>query len=88
MRDLRSDRAHQSSIRQQVRSTSSPKDTKMELQVVASRMVSYSSSPSRTVLTLLAGIYKFYAVDITTLLDKPGFPVLVDGSFADNDPTR
>ena len=35
-----------------------------------------------------SGIYKFYAVDILTLEDKPGFPVLIDGNFADNDPTR
>jgi hypothetical protein len=41
-----------------------------------------------TVLISLVGIYKFYAVDILTLQDKPGFPVLIDGSFADNDPTR
>jgi len=27
-------------------------------------------------------------VDIVTLQDKPGFPVLIDGSNADNDPTR
>ncbi|EPE25666.1 hypothetical protein GLAREA_01578 [Glarea lozoyensis ATCC 20868] len=34
------------------------------------------------------GIYKFYAVDVLTLEDKPGFPVLVDGKFADNDKSR
>jgi hypothetical protein len=34
------------------------------------------------------GIYKFYAVDINTLLDRPGFPVLIDGHNADSDPTR
>ncbi|RDW79993.1 hypothetical protein BP6252_04631 [Coleophoma cylindrospora] len=34
------------------------------------------------------GIYKFYAVDINTLNDKPGFPILIDGHNADNDPTR
>ncbi|TVY39827.1 hypothetical protein LOCC1_G004958 [Lachnellula occidentalis] len=34
------------------------------------------------------GIYKLYAVDIYTLQDKPGFPVLIDGNFADNDNTR
>lgn len=32
--------------------------------------------------------YSFYAVDIITLSDKPGFPVLIDGHNADNDPTR
>jgi len=35
-----------------------------------------------------SGIYRFYAVDILTLEDKPGFPVLINGNFADNDPTR
>ncbi|TVY32992.1 WSC domain-containing protein [Lachnellula subtilissima] len=34
------------------------------------------------------GIYKLYAVDIVTLQNKPGFPVLIDGNFADNDNTR
>ncbi|KAH0556915.1 hypothetical protein GP486_005298 [Trichoglossum hirsutum] len=34
------------------------------------------------------GIYKFYAVDIKDLTDRPGFPILVDGHNADNDPTR
>ncbi|KAJ8066890.1 hypothetical protein OCU04_004276 [Sclerotinia nivalis] len=34
------------------------------------------------------GLYKFYAVDIITLQDIPGFPVLIDGNFADNDNTR
>jgi iron transport multicopper oxidase len=39
-------------------------------------------------LTMSPGIYHFYAVDVLTLQDKPGFPVLVDGSFADNDNSR
>ncbi|EKD14546.1 uncharacterized protein L3040_000069 [Drepanopeziza brunnea f. sp. 'multigermtubi'] len=34
------------------------------------------------------GIYKFYAIDVQTLQDRPGFPVLIDGHNADNDPTR
>jgi iron transport multicopper oxidase len=34
------------------------------------------------------GIYQFYGVDINTLADKPGFPVLIDGHNADSDPTR
>ncbi|KAL8776247.1 MAG: hypothetical protein Q9213_008342 [Squamulea squamosa] len=34
------------------------------------------------------GIYKFYAVNIFDLTDRPGFPVLVDGNYANNDPTR
>ncbi|KAK2626478.1 hypothetical protein QTJ16_003653 [Diplocarpon rosae] len=34
------------------------------------------------------GVYKFYAIDVQTLQDKPGFPVLIDGHNADNDPTR
>lgn len=36
----------------------------------------------------ISGFYKFYAVDVLTLQDKPGFPVLIDGSFADNDNSR
>lgn len=36
----------------------------------------------------LLGIYQFYAVDINTLADKPGFPVLIDGHYADNDHAR
>lgn len=31
---------------------------------------------------------RFFAVDIVTLADRPGFPVLIDGNYADNDPTR
>lgn len=31
---------------------------------------------------------KFYAIDFRTLQDKPGFPVLIDGHYATNDPTR
>lgn len=34
------------------------------------------------------GQYWFYAVNFVTLQDQPGFPVLIDGHFADNDPTR
>ncbi|KAL9597005.1 MAG: hypothetical protein Q9219_005431 [cf. Caloplaca sp. 3 TL-2023] len=34
------------------------------------------------------GVYKFYAVDVLDLTDRPGFPVLIDGHNADNDPTR
>ncbi|KAI4247917.1 MAG: hypothetical protein LQ352_006058 [Teloschistes flavicans] len=34
------------------------------------------------------GIYNFYAVNILDLTDRPGFPVLIDGHNADNDPTR
>lgn len=35
-----------------------------------------------------AGRYLFYAVDVQTLEDKLGFPVLIDGHYADNDNTR
>ncbi|GAB7357018.1 hypothetical protein MBLNU459_g7845t2 [Dothideomycetes sp. NU459] len=31
------------------------------------------------------GVYYFYAVNVNTLEDVPGFPILVDGSVADND---
>ncbi|KAL8693509.1 MAG: hypothetical protein Q9224_003739 [Gallowayella concinna] len=34
------------------------------------------------------GIYNFYAVNVLDLTDRPGFPVLIDGNNADNDPTR
>lgn len=37
---------------------------------------------------VLNGQYSFYAVDINTLQDKPGFPVIIDGHYANNDPTR
>ena len=31
------------------------------------------------------GVYYFYAVDINTLRDIPGYPILIDGSVAQND---
>ncbi|KAL9019269.1 MAG: hypothetical protein Q9185_003443 [Variospora sp. 1 TL-2023] len=34
------------------------------------------------------GTYKFYAVNVLDLTDRPGFPVLIDGHNADNDPAR
>ncbi|KAH8899451.1 WSC-domain-containing protein [Thozetella sp. PMI_491] len=34
------------------------------------------------------GIYQLYALQLPTLADAPGFPVLLDGRAADNDPTR
>ncbi|KAK3325088.1 Cupredoxin [Apodospora peruviana] len=34
------------------------------------------------------GVYKMYAVQLPTLADVTGFPVTIDGRFADNDPTR
>ncbi|CAI4220084.1 unnamed protein product [Parascedosporium putredinis] len=34
------------------------------------------------------GTYSLYAVDLHTLEDVEGFPVLIDGHYADNDPTR
>jgi iron transport multicopper oxidase len=34
------------------------------------------------------GIYNLFAVNINTLQDVPGFPVLIDGHNADSDPTR
>lgn len=39
-------------------------------------------------LGTLGGQYKFYAVYIPSLQDVPGFPVIVDGYPANNDPTR
>jgi hypothetical protein len=62
----------------------------MEKRAVVSRMVSLLKIRARTVLIneLNIGIYKFYAIDVSTLEDKPGFPVLIDGNFANNDKTR
>ncbi|KAG4437998.1 hypothetical protein IFR05_006499 [Cadophora sp. M221] len=34
------------------------------------------------------GIYQFYGVDVQTLQDRPGFPILIDGHNADNDLAR
>ncbi|KAL9004129.1 MAG: hypothetical protein Q9180_009860, partial [Flavoplaca navasiana] len=34
------------------------------------------------------GVYNFYAVNVLDLTDRQGFPVLVDGNNADNDPER
>ncbi|MCJ1425454.1 hypothetical protein MMC29_003353 [Sticta canariensis] len=37
---------------------------------------------------LAKGVYQFYAVDILDLSDRAGFPILIDGHNADNDPIR
>ena len=37
---------------------------------------------------MLNGVYFFHGIDINTLEDKPGFPILIDGSIADNDHRR
>jgi hypothetical protein len=37
---------------------------------------------------LLNGVYYFYAINVITLEDVPGFPVLIDGTVAQNDPLR
>lgn len=34
------------------------------------------------------GVYYFYAVNVNTLEDVPGFPILVDGSVSDNAPLK
>ncbi|KZF19452.1 WSC-domain-containing protein [Xylona heveae TC161] len=34
------------------------------------------------------GVYYFYAVNVNTLEDVEGYPILVDGSVADNDPLK
>ncbi|PMD59417.1 uncharacterized protein K444DRAFT_663834 [Hyaloscypha bicolor E] len=36
----------------------------------------------------LNGQYKFYAVQLPSLNDANGFPIVIDGNHADNDPTR
>jgi len=33
-------------------------------------------------------VYYFYAIDVNTLEDKEGFPILLDGTHAGNDPRR
>ncbi len=37
---------------------------------------------------LLNGVYYFYAVNVVTLKDVPGFPILIDNTVAFNDPLR
>ncbi|CAA7266431.1 unnamed protein product [Cyclocybe aegerita] len=37
---------------------------------------------------IINGVYYFYAVDVNTLEDREGFPILVDGLPASNDPRR
>lgn len=34
------------------------------------------------------GIYQFWAVDVKTLAPIAGYPIVVDGSVADNDPRK
>jgi hypothetical protein len=34
------------------------------------------------------GVYYFYAVNINTLQDVSGFPILIDGTIAQNDPLK
>lgn len=34
------------------------------------------------------GQYKMYAVQIPSLVDVTGFPLIIDGHYANNDPTR
>ncbi|KAI9821956.1 MAG: hypothetical protein M1827_002538 [Pycnora praestabilis] len=34
------------------------------------------------------GVYYFHGVDVNTLEDKPGWPILCDGSVSDNDPLK
>lgn len=36
----------------------------------------------------VTGVYKMYAVNLPTLADVTGFPVVIDGHYAANDPTR
>jgi hypothetical protein len=42
------------------------------------------AGPQGTIL----GQYKFYAVKLPSLTDVSGFPVIIDGHYANNDPTR
>jgi hypothetical protein len=36
----------------------------------------------------LLGQYKFYALQLPALTNVPGYPIIIDGSYANNDPTR
>lgn len=38
--------------------------------------------------SIFLGQYKFYAVKIPTLTDVAGFPIIIDGHYANNDNTR
>jgi hypothetical protein len=52
-------------------------------------MVRWISNVSAGLLpNALLGRYMFYAVNINTLQDVSGFPILIDGHNADSDPTR
>jgi iron transport multicopper oxidase len=39
-------------------------------------------------LDFFLGQYKMYAVKLPALTDIPGYPVIIDGKYANNDPTR
>lgn len=81
-------RVRQSLIPAPIQHTSFLKVTRMEHPTVASRMVSLNTQLADLFADQYLGIYKFFAVDVQTLKDRPGFPVLVDGSSADNDRAR
>lgn len=43
---------------------------------------------NESVMLIRLGRYLFYAVDVITLEDKYGFPLVIDGRYADNDHAR
>lgn len=47
-----------------------------------------STSTSTVISPFEANSRRFYAVNVLDLTDRPGFPILIDGHNADNDPTR
>lgn len=47
-----------------------------------------STSTSAVISSFEANSRRFYAVNILDLTNRPGFPVLIDGHNADNDPAR
>ncbi|KAF8249168.1 WSC-domain-containing protein [Wilcoxina mikolae CBS 423.85] len=48
----------------------------------------YANQNNQNAQGLLAGRYWIHALDVITLEEKPGFPVLLDGIVADNAPWR
>lgn len=56
--------------------------------MVALKMESISKRDIITLEVLCSPSGRFYAVNVNDLTDRPGFPVLVDGHNAENDPAR
>jgi hypothetical protein len=59
-----------------------------EQQAVACQMVLEPDFLAASLINKAIGIYQLFALQIPSLQDAPGFPVLIDGHNADNDRTR